>query len=289
MQFENNSGKLGGSWNAASIWVYGKKENGPCVTNGQRDFAAAVLLPHAAAAAAALQRQSAAVVLAAHAELLGTTRQSAAVWRHPNTCKHWAAAVGNTLQRQSWHFAAAVGVFSAALGHMLRHLCSCLRHSPTATQRQFSSTAAVQQHFSGSCAKDDLGDRLKLRYPIRRRPCTARAVQTARASKSIDGLVHGKYVKQSNEGQRDCRPPSIDVLALCVCPHVRGGSGAHRKAFRKGVGGGGWARTKYSPSKDKAAPIYTTRKQVQAGERKKGKERKKKLKSDQASRGLVTA
>ncbi|KAJ7850295.1 hypothetical protein B0H14DRAFT_2582065 [Mycena olivaceomarginata] len=67
--------KLGGSWNAASIWVYGKKENGPCVTNGQRDFAAAVLLPHAAAAAAAaaLQRQSAAVVLAAHAELLGTT------------------------------------------------------------------------------------------------------------------------------------------------------------------------------------------------------------------------
>ncbi|KAJ7877353.1 hypothetical protein B0H14DRAFT_2567726, partial [Mycena olivaceomarginata] len=38
---------------------------------GQRDFAAAVLLPHAAAAAAALQRQSAAVVLAADVELLG--------------------------------------------------------------------------------------------------------------------------------------------------------------------------------------------------------------------------
>jgi hypothetical protein len=34
---------------------------------GQRDFAAAVLLPHAAA----LQRQSAAVVLAADVELLG--------------------------------------------------------------------------------------------------------------------------------------------------------------------------------------------------------------------------
>ncbi|KAJ7808406.1 hypothetical protein B0H14DRAFT_2608983 [Mycena olivaceomarginata] len=38
---------------------------------GQRDFAAAVLLPHAAAAATALQRQSAVVGLVAHVELLG--------------------------------------------------------------------------------------------------------------------------------------------------------------------------------------------------------------------------
>ncbi|KAJ7803900.1 hypothetical protein B0H14DRAFT_2612968 [Mycena olivaceomarginata] len=38
---------------------------------GQRDFAAAVLLPHAAAVAAALQRQYAVVVLAVHVELLG--------------------------------------------------------------------------------------------------------------------------------------------------------------------------------------------------------------------------
>jgi hypothetical protein len=37
----------------------------------QRDFAAAVLLPHAAAVAAALQRQSAVVGLVAHVELLG--------------------------------------------------------------------------------------------------------------------------------------------------------------------------------------------------------------------------
>jgi hypothetical protein len=44
-------------------------------------------------------------------ELFSTQRQSAAVWRHINTCKHWAAAVGNTLQRQSWHFAAAVAIF----------------------------------------------------------------------------------------------------------------------------------------------------------------------------------
>jgi hypothetical protein len=43
------------------------------VSNGQRDFAAAVLLPHAAAAAAALQRQSAAVAPVAHVELLYTT------------------------------------------------------------------------------------------------------------------------------------------------------------------------------------------------------------------------
>jgi hypothetical protein len=41
--------------------------------DGQRDFAAAVLLPHAAAAAAALQRQSAVVGLTAHIELLGIT------------------------------------------------------------------------------------------------------------------------------------------------------------------------------------------------------------------------
>jgi hypothetical protein len=40
--------------------------------SGQRDFAAAVLLPHATAAAAALQRQSAAVAPAAHVELLYT-------------------------------------------------------------------------------------------------------------------------------------------------------------------------------------------------------------------------
>ncbi|KAJ7848183.1 hypothetical protein B0H14DRAFT_2583203 [Mycena olivaceomarginata] len=49
-----------------------------CMANlcGQRDFAAAVLLPHAAAAAAALQRQSAVIVLAAHVELLGITVNS---------------------------------------------------------------------------------------------------------------------------------------------------------------------------------------------------------------------
>jgi hypothetical protein len=40
---------------------------------GQRDFAAAVLLPHAAALAAAVQRQSAAVKPTAHVELLGIT------------------------------------------------------------------------------------------------------------------------------------------------------------------------------------------------------------------------
>jgi hypothetical protein len=40
---------------------------------GQRDFVAAVLLPHAAAAAAALPLQSAAVAPAAHVELLYTT------------------------------------------------------------------------------------------------------------------------------------------------------------------------------------------------------------------------
>ncbi|KAJ7796652.1 hypothetical protein B0H14DRAFT_2619695 [Mycena olivaceomarginata] len=78
---------------------------------GQRDFAAAVLLPHAAAAAAALQEQSAAVEPAAHVELLYTTRHSAAVLQHQNTSKHCAAVVGSTLQRQSWHFAVAVGLF----------------------------------------------------------------------------------------------------------------------------------------------------------------------------------
>jgi hypothetical protein len=40
---------------------------------GKRDFAIAMLLPHAAAAAAALLWQSAVVVLAAHIELLGIT------------------------------------------------------------------------------------------------------------------------------------------------------------------------------------------------------------------------
>ncbi|KAJ7797696.1 hypothetical protein B0H14DRAFT_2567039 [Mycena olivaceomarginata] len=43
------------------------------LAEGQRDFAAAVLLPHAVAAAVALQWQSAVVVLAAHVELLGIT------------------------------------------------------------------------------------------------------------------------------------------------------------------------------------------------------------------------
>ncbi|KAJ7894489.1 hypothetical protein B0H14DRAFT_2559266 [Mycena olivaceomarginata] len=43
------------------------------LAEGQRDFAAAVILPRAVAAAAALQRQSAVVVLAAHVELLGIT------------------------------------------------------------------------------------------------------------------------------------------------------------------------------------------------------------------------
>ncbi|KAJ7774406.1 hypothetical protein B0H14DRAFT_2631944 [Mycena olivaceomarginata] len=78
---------------------------------GQRDFAAAVLLPHAAAAAAALQEQSAAVEPAAHVELLYTTRHSVAVLQHQNTSKHCAAVVGSTLQQQSWHFAVAVGLF----------------------------------------------------------------------------------------------------------------------------------------------------------------------------------
>jgi hypothetical protein len=40
---------------------------------GKRDFAAAVLLPHAAALAAAVLRQSAAVELTTHVEFLGTT------------------------------------------------------------------------------------------------------------------------------------------------------------------------------------------------------------------------
>ncbi|KAJ7856221.1 hypothetical protein B0H14DRAFT_2578946 [Mycena olivaceomarginata] len=78
------------------------------------------ILPHAVAAAAALQRQSAAVAPAAHVELLYTTRHSAALLQHQNTSKHCAAAVGSTLQRQSWHFAAAVGLFSAAVYRMLR-------------------------------------------------------------------------------------------------------------------------------------------------------------------------
>jgi hypothetical protein len=40
---------------------------------GQRNFAAAVLWPHAAALAVAVQRQSVAVKLTAHVELLGIT------------------------------------------------------------------------------------------------------------------------------------------------------------------------------------------------------------------------
>jgi hypothetical protein len=40
---------------------------------GQRDFAAAVLLPHAAALAAAVKQQFAAVELTVHVELLGIT------------------------------------------------------------------------------------------------------------------------------------------------------------------------------------------------------------------------
>ncbi|KAJ7307764.1 hypothetical protein DFH08DRAFT_824075 [Mycena albidolilacea] len=122
---------------------------------GQRDFAAAVLLPYAAA----LQRQSVVVVLAAHAELLGITRQSAAVWRHPNTCKYWAAAVGNTLQRQSWHFAAAVGVFSVALGRILRHFCSLAlflartlqKYSPTVTRGLAASFAHLANVLLNPC------------------------------------------------------------------------------------------------------------------------------------------
>jgi hypothetical protein len=43
----------------------------PLLPEGQRDFAAAVLLPHAAALAAAVLRQSAAVELTTHVELVG--------------------------------------------------------------------------------------------------------------------------------------------------------------------------------------------------------------------------
>ncbi|KAJ7349801.1 hypothetical protein DFH08DRAFT_807146 [Mycena albidolilacea] len=121
----------------------------------QRDFAAAVLLPHAAAAAAALQRQYAVVVLAACVEPLGIARQSAAVWRYPSTCKHWVAAGGNTLQWQSWQFAVAVGgtrLYAAALtksntaamsGSQKCHVAACFFSSTT--------TTTLSTHFTLHC------------------------------------------------------------------------------------------------------------------------------------------
>ncbi|KAJ7836080.1 hypothetical protein B0H14DRAFT_2589939 [Mycena olivaceomarginata] len=95
---------------------------------GQRDFAAAVLLPHAAAAAAALQRQSAAVVLAADVELLGI---AAAVWRqYGGTSTH-----ANIAQRQSLSAAltngntAAIYLYSGSSTALQRQFFFGLRHS----------------------------------------------------------------------------------------------------------------------------------------------------------------
>jgi hypothetical protein len=44
-------------------------------------------------------------------EIFFMQRHSAAVLQHQNTSKHCAAAVGSALQRQSWQFAVAVGLF----------------------------------------------------------------------------------------------------------------------------------------------------------------------------------
>ncbi|KAJ7743068.1 hypothetical protein B0H14DRAFT_2637503 [Mycena olivaceomarginata] len=56
-------------------------------------------------------------------------RQSAAVWRQQNTCKHSAAAVSTTWQRQNWQFAAALGGFTAA--YTVARSCLPLIDAPT--------------------------------------------------------------------------------------------------------------------------------------------------------------
>ncbi|KAJ7340571.1 hypothetical protein DFH08DRAFT_811788 [Mycena albidolilacea] len=108
---------------------------------GLRDFAAAVLLPHAAAAAAALQRQSAAVVLAAHVELLGTivisgfkaaVCGSMAAPKDMQTLgsgsrKH-SAAVKLALCSGSRGIFAALGPFQWQLFFGLRHSVVDMRH-----------------------------------------------------------------------------------------------------------------------------------------------------------------
>ncbi|KAJ7304784.1 hypothetical protein DFH08DRAFT_825347 [Mycena albidolilacea] len=115
---------------------------------GQRDFAAAVLLPHAAACAAAVLRQSAAVELATHVELLGITvleyfRYSGSLRQYGGNKTH-----ANILQRQS----AELG--SGKIGTLQRHLAVLQRQyavccgSPAALGS--GSLAAVQLVFSGN-------------------------------------------------------------------------------------------------------------------------------------------
>ncbi|KAJ7742972.1 hypothetical protein B0H14DRAFT_2637551 [Mycena olivaceomarginata] len=104
---------------------------------GQRDFAAAVLLPHAAAAAAALQQQSAAVEPAGHVQLLYTTRHSAAALQHQNTSKHCAAAVGSALQPQSDYFSGS-----------LPYAAAVWRHLEGVTARQCDIAAAVWRQLN---------------------------------------------------------------------------------------------------------------------------------------------
>jgi hypothetical protein len=74
----------------------------------------------------------------------GTIRQSGGTKIYANTLQR---RVGSTLQRQTQHFAAAVGLFSAAVCCMLRYFCST--HRP--------DTAAILQcsgSWVQSCSSD---------------------------------------------------------------------------------------------------------------------------------------
>ncbi|KAJ7321255.1 hypothetical protein DFH08DRAFT_818620 [Mycena albidolilacea] len=70
------------------------------LSSGQRDFAAAVLLPHAAAAAAALQRQSAVAVLATHVDK-GVARGSAQRGGQSNRLNQKSGVFGNESSKLS--------------------------------------------------------------------------------------------------------------------------------------------------------------------------------------------
>jgi hypothetical protein len=74
-------------------------------------------------------------------------RQSAATWRQQNICKHSAAAVSSTWQRQNWQFAAALRGFVAAVCRV-----AVLQHFQGMTPRQCDIAAAVRQQFNFSSA-----------------------------------------------------------------------------------------------------------------------------------------
>ncbi|KAJ7702025.1 hypothetical protein B0H14DRAFT_2648189 [Mycena olivaceomarginata] len=70
-------------------------------------------------------------------------RHYTAVWRHKNTCKHSAAAVDSTLQRQTQHFVAALGALCSG---SLPYAAALLQHSHT----RHSGNLTMQRQLGGN-------------------------------------------------------------------------------------------------------------------------------------------